>query len=303
MAYRRAAFCGVAGALPLRHGALRRQVVPHRVPHFTSTRPRPAHCTLPSLPDLPAFSLATSGMDILLHGIFAPLFAPLDACTPHAVRTLVWLDFRVAVALFVISPLYLFFGSLVRGYSSGVSDALTRVMAGYWQASALLLCAVLLHASDVPFAAFAGLLVQAVIAVSLNWWGDLLSEIDSSDGKLEGLFRAWRPVASVAAVVGVLVQMPFQGCNFLPSLSGDCNCVAWTEPPTRLFEILGGVDKAVLATLGDAGAAIYLGYLAYYVVVVLPRVGRSGRQERDVFTAVTLLNWLGLLAPEKGGKP
>ncbi len=221
------------------------------------------------------------------------VISPLDACTPGVSASISVAGFsRRGIALCNIA-LALFGGSLTRGHEKA-NDALTRVLAGYWQASGLLLFAVLLNAAHSPAAAFAGLLVQAVVAASLNWWTDLLEDIENEDGTLERIFRAWRPLATAAAVLGVGVQVPFQNCNFVSDLRSDCLCVAWTEPPVRLFEIVaGGVDENLLAALGGFGYAVYLAYAAYFVTVVLPRVGRSGRKERDVFSAVSVLIWLG----------
>lgn len=237
------------------------------------------------------------------QALFMPLFDPIDACIPFSARVAAWLNFRSAVLLFVISPLGLFFGALGRelnggdgdgGGGGGRTDALVRVMSGYWQASALLLVAVFQHAAGQREAFACGLLVQAVIVCSINWWDDLLSEINASDGFLESTFRAWRPVATGAAVAGIAVQMAFSGCNF----NTDCACEAWWEPPRRLFELLGGEPGTEsLALLGTTGMLIYLAYLAYYVTVVIPRVGRSGRKRRDVFTAASVLVWLGIFTP------
>lgn len=62
--------------------------------------------------------------------VAGPLFAPLNAETPELLRALVWLDFRVAVALFVVSPLVLFLWSLVDNDSE--TDAVKRTLIGYW---------------------------------------------------------------------------------------------------------------------------------------------------------------------------
>jgi len=195
--------------------------------------------------------------------------------------------------LFVISPLALFGASLARGPNTEAGDALTRVMSGYWQASALLLVAVLQHATGNTGAFAGGLLVQGVIVASLNWWEDLLKEIHSSDGSLEKIFAVWQPVASVAAAVGMLVQIPFQSCNF----ETTCACNAWREPPIKLFEILHIADMPTLEILANFGSTCYLTYLAYYLTFVIPKIGRKGRVNRDIFTAPEVLIRTGIIGP------
>lgn len=257
-----------------------------------------ARCALPDIDTVT--TLAVAGSSTVQEALLGPLFAPLNECTPALARWVIWLNFRSAVALFVVTPLAIFGGALFRGPDTNAGDSLTRVLSGYWQASALLLCAVFQHAVNIPSATAAGLLVQVVIAASLNWWTDLLGEIESIDAPLENAFRVWRPMATVAALVGVLVQIPFQRCNFvLPNTAADCLCVAWAEPPVRLFEMLGGAPHEVLAGLGNAGCAIYLGYLAYYIAVVLPRIGRQGRKRRDFFTALSFLLWAGVVVEKE----
>ncbi len=259
---------------------IRRNLAPSRTP---------VRCAV-----LETTTLISSGvLDSVQHALFGPLFAPLDACIPADARLISWLNFRVAVLFFVLTPLAIFGGALARGPNTPAGDALTRVMSGYWQASALLLVAVFQHAAGLSFAFADGLLVQTVVVASLNWWTDLLAEINESDGALEAAFRIWRPVASVSAGLGVLVQIPFQSCNF----SSTCACRSWTEPPVRLFELLGGVDQSILATLGNTGMSIYLAYLVYYLVVVVPKIGRQGRAPRDFFTAPSVLMWLGVIGP------
>lgn len=76
---------------------------------------------------LPSFEAAAISPATAVAG---PLFAPLNAETPDLLRTLVWLDFRVAVALFVVSPLAIFVWSLLDSESE--TDAVKRTMIGYW---------------------------------------------------------------------------------------------------------------------------------------------------------------------------
>jgi Protein of unknown function (DUF3177) len=228
-----------------------------------------------------------------------PLFEPLNAASDVATRSLVWADFRIAVALFVVAPLFLFVWSLAE--QRGADDAVKRILMGYWEASSLLMLTVFLNIAEVPTAAFTGLFVQALIVVSLSYWTDLLEEVSSSNTLISRVFRLWQPAAILAAGGGVLVQLPFQGCNFAPPMTSPM-CSAWLEPPMAFHRLLiPGISPETLQSLATAGCAIYFSYLAYLVTFVIPTVGRMGRKDRNMFSSVSLLRSVGLISKDSKG--
>lgn len=228
-----------------------------------------------------------------------PLFAPLAPGEEAWVRALVWGDFRVAVALFVVSPMVLFLWSF---WGRAESDAVKRILVGYWQGSSLLMLTVFLNIAEVPVASFMGLFVQGVIAGSLLWWKDLLEEVEGDDGALATAFRAWRGPAVAAAVGGVVVQVPFQGCNFEGNVRGNAFCAPWLEPPLAFHDLLiPGVGVEVLQGIAYAGMAVYFGYLVWLLSNVLPRCGRSGRKDRNTFSSVSALKFFGLIDKDSPG--
>lgn len=232
--------------------------------------------------------------------VAGPLFAPLNPDTPDVLRTVVWGDFRVAVALFVAAPLTIFVWSLFDTDSD--SDAVLRVMVGYWQSSSLLLLTVFLNIANVSAASFTGLFVQGLIPFTLLWWTDLLAEIEKDDSSLSRAFRAWRWPAIAAAVGGVAIQLPFQGCSFTEDPQANPICSSWLEPPTRFHEILiPGVEPQTLQILAFAGCTIYASYLLWLCFVVLPRVGRSGRKDRNCFSSVSALKFFGIIKRDSLG--
>jgi hypothetical protein len=231
--------------------------------------------------------------------LFGPLFDALNPATDVLTRVVVWANFRVAVALFVIAPLALFFWSFAKG---GTEDAVKRVLIGYWQASSLLMLTVFLNIANLPSAAFTGLFVQCMIPVSLMWWDDLMQEIRKEDTPLARAFLLWRLPAIIASVAGVAVQLPFQSCNFVSNPVDNPMCAAWLEPPHAFHDIfLKGVPPSTLQSLAFGGCTIYFAYLFYLGAVVVPRVGRSGRKDRNIFSSVSALKLLGWIDRESTG--
>lgn len=161
---------------------------------------------------------------------------------------------------------------------------------------------VFLNIANVSVASFTGLFVQALIPLSLIWWQDLTEEIAKDESALARAFRAWRGPAVVAAVSGVLLQIPFQGCNFSTNPMGNPICSSWLEPPYRFHELLlSGVSTDAMFALAAMGGTIYTVYLAWLSLAVLPRVGREGRKDRNCFSSVSALKWIGLISKDSPG--
>ena len=234
--------------------------------------------------------------------------APLNAASEPFIRSLVWTDFRVAVALFVVVP----FGLLAASVAARVppaaekpderstsAETVLRLMTSYWQASSLLLLTVALNVQEANLGVFCGLAAQAMIVVSLWWWSDLSEELDAAP--LSAAFRAWRLPTSVAAAGGVVVQLPFQGCVGAESLAGDAFCAPWLEPPKFAAGLVGLDASPALGAVADIGCLSYFAVLSYYATVLLPTVGRSGRAARPKLMDLTPIGaWraLGFLSDD-----
>lgn len=249
---------------------------------------------------------------------------PLNASSELWVRRLVWQDFRLAVALFVVVPLGLLAWAVAARVPSSSSEAeerseeaetVLRCMTSYWQASSLLLLTVALNVQESNLGVFAGLLAQAMIVVSLFWWEDLNRELASMTSRSEGddddgagsfgiaqVFVVWRVAAGVSAAYGVGVQALFQRCNLAPSLAADAYCAPWLEPPQFAAGVVGLRASPALGGIAFAGCALYLGALAYYALVLVPAVGRDGRAPRPGlmdFTPIGAWTALGFLDPPR----
>jgi len=191
-----------------------------------------------------------SALDILLSP--DTVLAPINAASEPWVRSLVWFDFKVAVAFFVVAPLILLSWAVVARIptnndsninnnvaadnksikqkldttksSPPVAETVLRYMTSYWQASSLLLLTLTLDIQEKSICVVVGLLAQAMIVASLWWWEDLNEELAESkeelaassdsknDDSIGNAFVLWRNVATLAASTGVIIQVPFQSC-------------------------------------------------------------------------------------------
>lgn len=256
--------------------------------------------------------VSVSGLSVFLSP--ETKLAPLNGASESWIRSLVWIDFRVAVSFFVVIPLLLLIWSVAlrvppRSLTndneidsrSPIAETVLRLMTSYWQASSLLLLTVMLNIQEYNLGVFTGLLAQAMIVISLYWWEDLNEEVSESRDLIGRSFCSWRNIAGAAASVGVVLQAPFQGCLGVPSLVSDSTCAPWLEPP-QFAAALVGLDPSSLEVVANAGCILYALVLAYYGVVLLPSVGRNGRAKRpfpmDLATPIGAWIALGFLDPQ-----
>lgn len=263
---------------------------------------------LARLPSLPA-ERCTISCDASLATL-APesWLPPVNPETAPWLRSLVWWDFRVAVALFVAAPLALLGWSVARcrplalggdATRDRAAETALRLLTGYWQASSLLLLTVGFNIEQNPVGVVTGLAAQAMILVSLWWWSDLTEEMEAAEpSALRSSVIAWRALATVAAAGGVLVQLPFQPCALAPALAADASCGAWLEPPQFAAGLVGLTASPTLATVTQLLCGLYASVLAYYGAVLLPRVGRRGLAPRPALMRASPIGawrWLGFI--------
>jgi len=261
---------------------------------------------------------------------------PLNAASEPWIRSLVWVDFKVAVAFFVVAPLLLLFWAVVTRIppnsnnnnnndqnpsndttnSTAAAETVLRYMTSYWQASSLLLLTLTLDVQEKTVCVVAGLLAQAMIVVSLWWWEDLNEELvlfvdsnkknddssSSNNSSIGSAFILWRNVATLAASAGVIIQVPFQTCVSSDSLVESAYCAPWLEPPQFASSLIGVAASPTLELLTWSGCALYAFVLTYYVVVLIPSVGRQGRAARpeimNVVTPIGVWQRMGFLDGE-----
>lgn len=255
-------------------------------------------------------SPSASALDIFLRP--DTVLPPINAASEAWVRSLVWFDFKVAVAFFVVAPLILLSWAVVARIppnnkngnesidklektkttvssqsSPPIAETVLRYMTSYWQASSLLLLTLTLDIQENTICVVVGLLAQAMIVASLWWWEDLNEELaleeepgSNNNDSIGTAFVLWRNVATLAASTGVIIQVPFQSCVIENSLVDSPYCAPWLEPPTFAAGQIGIAASPALEILTLSGLALYTIVLAYYVLVLVPSVGRLGRAAR-----------------------
>ena len=87
-------------------------------------------------------------------------------------RSLIWLDYRLAVLFAVALPLVLLFWALSRR-----EQALVRLLTLYWQVASLLGITVLLMVDARPVAYITSAVANLFILIALWFWSDLNEEL------------------------------------------------------------------------------------------------------------------------------
>lgn len=191
-------------------------------------------------------------------------------------RSLVWLDYRLAVLFTVILPLILLFWSTFRQ-----AEAMQRLVIIYWRVASLLAITVYLLIGNLPVGFISGTLARVLIPIGLWFWVDLNEEIDEQrKSPLKFSFTAWRWAVSVYCGLGALASLPFLQCAFSTAALETQFCQVWREPPLLFQEMVhSNLRPGFLGFVGIVGLVIYVLYLAYFVLVRLGRQGRSALEQ------------------------
>jgi hypothetical protein len=191
-------------------------------------------------------------------------------------RSLVWLDFRLAVLFTVILPLALLIWAFVQK-----NEAMQRLLIIYWRVSSLLAITVYLLIGSSPVAFFAGPLARVLIPISLWFWVDLNEEIaEQRRSPLKLAFNAWRWAVSVYCALGVLATLPFLRCAFSRATFDSPFCQVWTEPPLLYKQFFhAGSTPQFLGFLGILALGVYILCLLYFVLFRLGKQGRSALEQ------------------------
>ncbi len=191
-------------------------------------------------------------------------------------KSLVWMDYRLAVLFTVILPLILLIWAFAQR-----SEAIERLLIIYWRVSSLLAITVYLMMGNLPIAFMSGFLARILIPVGLWFWVDLNEEINEISGRpLKLGFTAWRWAVSVYSLLGALLSIPFLQCAISQAAFATPFCQVWQEPPLGFKNwIHAGYKPGFLGFLGIVGLIIYVLYFAYFVVFRLGKQGRSAVEQ------------------------
>lgn len=194
-------------------------------------------------------------------------------------RSLVWLDYRLAVLFSVGMPFVLLVWAALRR-----EGALVRLLGIYWKVASLLLITTLLLTDQRPLGFLLSPLAQLLVVVSLWFWVDLNEELADLPPwrPLPLTLRIWRWGVSVWAMVGAVFSATALGCANQPAMA-QARCAVWLRPPLglhagveRVFDFVFGGEwtPAVAAFIGYVGLVAYAVGLLQWLLVRLPRQGR-----------------------------
>jgi hypothetical protein len=194
-------------------------------------------------------------------------------------RSLVWLDYRLAVLFTVGVPLVLLVWAAVRR-----EGALVRLLGIYWKVASLLLITTLLLTDQRPLGFVLSPVAQLLVVVSLWFWVDLNEELADLPPwrPLPLTLRIWRWAVSVWGLVGALFSATALGCINQAAMA-QARCAVWLRPPhglhagvERVFDFVFGGEwtPAVAAFIGYVGLVAFVVGLLQWLLVRLPRQGR-----------------------------
>ncbi|WP_298614365.1 DUF3177 family protein [uncultured Thermosynechococcus sp.] len=186
-------------------------------------------------------------------------------------RSLVWMDYRLAVLFTVVIPLILLLWSTAKNV-----PAITQLLIIYWRVSSLLAITVYLMMPQWPVAYVTGFMALVLIPISLWFWVDLNEEISDRQDLLGQVFSSWRWAITLYCVLAALGQTFYLHCAFVAGAVQTPSCQVWLEPPLMFKEIFHPQARAgTLGFFAAVGLVIYMLYLSYFVFVRLPKQGRS----------------------------
>lgn len=183
----------------------------------------------------------------------------LAALNSTFLSDVVWLDYKLAVALTVVMPLVL----LVAAFATRLHP-LSQLLIIYWRVSSLLAVTVYLMMAEFPISFMTGTAARAMIPACLWFWDDLSQGIRQDGHALSRVFRWWRWGVTGYMGVGFLFSLTFLPCAFRREL--DPTCRIWLEPPALYRQILHPqLSVETLGLIGILGLVAYLAYTLHFV--------------------------------------
>lgn len=189
-------------------------------------------------------------------------------------RSLVWMDYRLAVLFAVVLPFILLVWAFVKQV-----DAMQRLLIIYWRVASLLAITVLLMIANLPMSYIPALAAHILIPLSLWFWVDLNEEIDDQPRTpLKLAFNAWRWATTVYMALGAIAQLFALRCAFSTALFQTPFCQVWLEAPKLFKAYFLSYTPGFWGFIGILGLIVYVLYIAYFVLVRLNKQGRSAIQ-------------------------
>ncbi|MEM6754678.1 MAG: DUF3177 family protein [Cyanobacteria bacterium P01_C01_bin.38] len=188
-------------------------------------------------------------------------------------RSLVWMDYRLAVLFTVLIPLVLLIWAFVQK-----ADGIQRLLTIYWRVSSLLMITVYLMIAGFGVSFISSLMARILIPISLWFWVDLNDEIQyASDEALKFVVTSWRWATSIYCAFGALLTIPFViSCGFAQNAFATPFCKVWQEAPLLYKNYFHpNASNEGLGIVGIIGLILYILCLGYFVIFKLGKQGRT----------------------------
>uniref|UniRef100_B8HUM3 DUF3177 domain-containing protein n=1 Tax=Cyanothece sp. (strain PCC 7425 / ATCC 29141) TaxID=395961 RepID=B8HUM3_CYAP4 len=186
-------------------------------------------------------------------------------------RSLVWMDYRLAVLFTVIMPLILLLWAVIQN-----AQPIVHLMVIYWRVASLLMISLYLMVAQMPVSFLTSWGALILIPLSLWFWIDLNEEVADRQGALKLAFTSWRWGITLYAIAAVLGQLPFLNCAFSAGALDTRTCQIWLEPAMLYQQILHPNAKiGTLGFLASGALIIYVLSFGYFILFRLTKQGRS----------------------------
>lgn len=191
------------------------------------------------------------------------------------IRSLVWMDYRLAVLFTAIAPLVLLIWSLLKR-----KEAIYKLLIIYWRVASLLMITIYLLIPGWKVGFLTGIASRILIPLTLWFWVDLNEEIrDFPQSALKFAFTSWRWAVTLYCILGAIANCFFLSCGFTETLNSSCQ--VWLEAPQAYRALLHPKpgNEGFLGFMGAMGLSIYTLYFAYFLLVRLGKQGRSALEQ------------------------
>ncbi|AFY74491.1 Protein of unknown function (DUF3177) [Synechococcus sp. PCC 7502] len=186
------------------------------------------------------------------------------------VRSLVWLDFRLALVFTVFAPLLLLFWAF-----KVKNQVIIRSLTIYWRVACLLAITVYLLIASLPIGFLTGWIARILMPLSLWFWEDLNEDINRNQTLLSLLYTSWRWAMVAYCAIGTLFGATFLSCGFTPLGQLSDRCQILLEAPLQYKSILhSGLSSDTLAFGAIVALIVYAICFASFVIFGLPKQGR-----------------------------
>jgi hypothetical protein len=190
-------------------------------------------------------------------------------------RSLVWLDFRLAVVFTVIVPIAL----LVWAFRAK-NQVILRSLTIYWRVSCLLAITVYLLMASLPIGFLTGWTARILMPLSLWFWQDLNEDINRRTGNLPLLYKSWRWAMTAYCALGTVFGATFLPCGFTQADQLSDRCKVLLEAPLQFKSIFhSGISIDTIAFGAIVALIVYGICFAAFIMFSLPKQGRIAFRE------------------------